>query len=221
MPFHDRFMLPGDDRRDADAAWFDKQKQRIVQKNNATLRGWLAQEVNALRAFHDGHASADETAPAITRPVSISPVLDLGGYSDEIFALNTLWIVIIAALVESQIIRTPDLFALLDAIAKVPDKIHNGKAADDSGRQLTWDKSPYFCLNWPDDLQPGQIWRGCSDEASLASCRRLYLRIKNIEAQLAAKHVLGMSKQMKQYVIRALEKNIDDSDRQVTPDEAA
>jgi hypothetical protein len=36
--------------------------------------------------------------------------------------------------------------------------------------------------------------------------RKLYLKFKDIEAQLAAKHVLAMSKAMIQLIIRALEK---------------
>lgn len=221
MSFHDRFTLPRDDQHDVDAAWFDKQKQRRVQKNDPTLRGWLAEEVDALRAFHDGHANADETASAMTRPISTSPVPDLGGYSDEILAVGTLWLLIITALVEWPSARTPDLFTLLDAIAKVPDKFHKGEATDGDGGQLTWDQIPYFTMYWPGDIQPGQICRRCPDEASLASALRLYLRIKDIEAQLVARHVMKMNKQMIQYIIRALEKPIDDSDRQLAPNEAA
>jgi hypothetical protein len=54
----------------------------------------------------------------------------------------------------------------------------------------------------------------------LASARRLYLKIKDIEAQLVAKHVLRMNKSMIQYIIRALEKKINHSDEQLAPDEA-
>lgn len=221
MPFYERFTLPRDNQHDVDAAWFDKHKRRRFQKNDPTLRGWLVEEVDALRAFHDGYANADETASAMTRLISTSPVPDLGGYSDGILAVNTLWLVIITALVEWPSARTPDLFALLDAIAKVPDKIHKGQVTDDGGGQLTWNGFPYFAMNWPDDLQPGQICRQCPNETSLASARRLYLKIKDIEAQLVAKHVMRMNKQMIQYIIRALEKTIDDSDRQLAPDEAA
>jgi hypothetical protein len=44
--------------------------------------------------------------------------------------------------------------------------------------------------------------------------------MKDIEAQLVAKHVLGMNKSMIQYIIRALEKQTDHSDEQLAPDEA-
>jgi hypothetical protein len=220
MPFHDQFTLPGGDQHDVDPAWFDKQKQRPIHKNDPTLRDWLAEEVDALRAFHDGNANANETASAMTRPISTSPVPDLGGYSDEILGLNNLWQVIIAGLVEWPDSRTPALFALLDAIARVPDEIHRSQATDDSGRPMTWVAFPYFALNWPGDLQPGQICRQCPDEASLTSARQLYLRIKDLEAQLIAKHVMRMSKQTIQSIIRALEKDIDEGDRQVATDEA-
>ncbi|KAF2765292.1 hypothetical protein EJ03DRAFT_331106 [Teratosphaeria nubilosa] len=220
MLFHDRFTLPSGDQLNVHVAWFDKQKQRPVHKDDSTLRGWLAEEVDALQAFRDGQTDVDATASAMTRPISTSSVPAMGGYSDDIVALNTLWQVIIAALVEWPDTRTPDLFALLGAIAKLPSKIHQGEATDDDDKPCTWAGFPYFALNWPGDVQPGQICRQCPDEASLASARRLYLRVKDLEARLVAKNVIGMSKQTIQSIIRALEKNIDDSDQQLAPDEA-
>jgi hypothetical protein len=71
------------------------------------------------------------------------------------------------------------------------------------------------------DIQPGQICRQYSDSALGAlQARKLYLRIKDIEAQLVAKYVLPMNKAMIQLIIRALEKKIDRSDEQLAPDEA-
>jgi hypothetical protein len=148
-------------------------------------------------------------------------VLDHGGYSNSILALGLLWLVIITALIEWPSARTPDLLELLGAMAKVPGKIHKGQATNPDGKQLNWNWFPYFAMYWPGDLQPGQICRQCPDEASLRSSRRLYLRIKDLEAQLLAKHIMGMSRQIVQYIIRSLEKTIDHSDSQIAPNEAA
>jgi hypothetical protein len=192
------------------------QKQRRVQNNDPSLRDWLAKEVDAFKAFHDSHMNADEAALTMTRPISTSPVPALGSYSDEILAVCDLWHVIIAALIEWPSGRTPDIFVLLDAMAKVPGKLHNGEAIDHDGEKLTWARFPYFSFTWHEsigeDLQPGQICRQYSESTLLASARRLYLRMKDIEAQLVAKHIVGMNKLMIQYIIRALEKEIDHSD---------
>jgi hypothetical protein len=224
MLFHECFTLPKDDQYIVDPAWFEGQKQRRVQNNDPSLRDWLAKEVDAFKAFHDGHMNADETALMMTRPISTSSVPALGGYSDEILAVGNLWRVVVAALVEWPSARTPDIFVLLDAMAKVSDKLHKGEAIDDDGEKLTWARFPYFSLTWHEsigaDLQPGQICRQYSDSTLLASARRLYLKMKDIEAQLVAKHVLGMNKSMIQYIIRALEKQTDHSDEQLAPDEA-
>ncbi|KAF2151634.1 hypothetical protein K461DRAFT_279120, partial [Myriangium duriaei CBS 260.36] len=104
---------------------------------------------------------------------------------------------------------------------EVPDKIHKGEATDDEGRPLTWRGFPYFAMNWSDELEPGQICRQCPDEASFAKARRLFIRKKDIEAQLVAKRIMRLDTRMIHFIIRALEKNIDDSDRQIAPGEAA
>ncbi|CAD0088199.1 unnamed protein product [Aureobasidium mustum] len=144
MPFV-QFTLPSDNQHDIDPAWFDKQKQRFVEKNNPTLRNWLIEQVDALKAFHDGDLSADAAAAIMRHPISTSSVPDLGSYSDEAKGV---------------------------------------------------------------------------DEAELALARRLYLRIRDLEAQLIAKRVIGLGMRRNQYIILALEKNIDDSDRQIATNEA-
>ena len=209
MLFHERFTLPEEGQHDADPAWFERQKQRPVQSNDASLRDWLATEVDALKAFHDAHTNAEEAALHMTRPLSASPVPALGGYSDHTLALGNLWRVAIAALMEWPSTRTPEVFTLLDAIAKVPGNIHKGEAVDDEGEQLTWAQFPYFGMIWHEstgtDIQPGQICRQYPDSALGAlQARKLYLRVKNVEAQLVAKHVLPMNKTMIQLIIRAL-----------------
>lgn len=112
---------------------------------------------------------------------------------------------------------------LLDAIGKAPGNIHRGEAVDD-GKKLTWAQFPYFGMIWHEstgaDIQPGQICRQYSDSTLGASqARTLYLRMKDIEAQLVPKHILPMTK-MIQVIIRVLEKEIDQSDEQIAPDEA-
>ncbi|CAJ2505172.1 Uu.00g125660.m01.CDS01 [Anthostomella pinea] len=226
--FYNRFKLPQDDgQHHLDPAWFDRQKQRHVEKDDPSLRRWLVDEVNILKAFHDGDTDAEETAHDITRPISTSSVPDLGGYSDGILASNGLWFVLITALIEWPCERIADLLALLDAIARIPDKIHKGEViGDEHGDALSWSGFPYFALSWPDDLQPGQICRQCPDAAARALARRLYLKIRDIEAQLVARHVMGMSRQMIRTVICALEtdkKDVDGSDdaqQVVAPNEA-
>jgi hypothetical protein len=225
MPrFHDLFEIPREDQHDVDPAWFQRRKQRSVQKNDPSLRDWLAKQVDALKAFQDGHMTAEEASLSMTHPVSTSPIPALGGYSDEILAVNNLWRLIIAALMEWPSARIPDIFTLLSAIGKAPGDIHKGEAVDDEGEKLTWAQFPYFGMSWYEctgaAMQPGQICRQYSDPALVALARKLYLKLKDIEAQLVAKHVMAMNKPRIQFIIRALKKEIDQSDEQVAPDEA-
>jgi hypothetical protein len=168
--------------------------------------------------------NADEAALSMTYPLSASPVPALGDYSDEILAVSNLWRVIIAALIEWPSTRAPEIFTLLNAIAKAPGNIHKGEAVDDQGEKLTWAQFPYFGMIWHEstgaEIQPGQICRQYSNSTLVALARKLYLKIKDIEAQLVAKHVLTTNKAMIQLIIRALEKEIDQSDEQLAPDEA-
>ncbi|KAH0277434.1 hypothetical protein KCU91_g3186, partial [Aureobasidium melanogenum] len=105
MPYHSHFTLPAADQHDVDVAWFEKQKQRSVEKNDPRLRNWLNEEVDALKAYHDGHEDADRTAATMTRSISSSPVVDLDNYSNDILALDSLWAVLIRALVEIALAR--------------------------------------------------------------------------------------------------------------------
>lgn len=225
MLFHDRFQLSKEDQHGVDPAWFEQQKQRSVQSHDPSLRDWLAAQVNALEAFHDARMDFDEAALFMTYPLSVSPVPALGGYSDEILAICNLWRVIIAALIEWPSTRIPEIFTLLGAIAKTPDNIHQGEAVDDEGEKLAWATLPYFGMVWHEstgaDFQPGQICRQYSESASgVLQARKLYLKIKEIEAQLVVKHILTMNKAMIRYIIRALEKEIDQGDEQLAPNEA-
>jgi hypothetical protein len=107
---------------------------------------------------------------------------------------------------------------------KAPGNIHQGEAINDDGAKLTWAGSPYFGMIWHERtsaaVQPGQICQQHSDFTLLALARKLYLKLKDIEAQLVAKHVMEMNKPMIQFIIRALKKEIDQSDEQLALDEA-
>lgn len=224
MLFHDRFTSPKADQHDVDPAWFARQRQRSVHKHDPSLRDWLVAEVDALKAFHDAHIIADEAAFSMTHPLSTSSIPALGGYSDDTLAVGDLWRVIIAALLEWPSARVPEIFILLNAIAKAPGNLHKGEAVHNQGEKFTWSQFPYFSLSWHEntiaDFQPGQICRPYSNSDSVALARNLYLKMKDIEAQLVAKHVLTMNKAMIQLIIQALEKEIDQSDEQLAPDEA-
>ncbi|KAI4954241.1 hypothetical protein J4E91_001951 [Alternaria rosae] len=167
--------------------------------------------------------NADEAALSMTHPLSAAPVPALGGYSDQVLAVDDLWS-IIAALMEWPSTRAPEIFTLLNAIAKAPGDIHKGKVLDNEGEKLTWAKFPYFGVIWHErtgaDIQPGHIYRQYSDSTLVEFARKLYLKIKDIEAQLVAKHVFRMDRAMIRLIIRALEKEIDQSDEQLAPDKA-
>lgn len=177
-----------------------------------------------MKAFHDGNMNADEAALSLTHPLSVSSIPASGGYSDDFLAVANLWRVIVAAVMKWPSTRVPDIFRLLYAIARAPDNLHKGEAVDDEGEKLTWAKFPYFGMIWHEsmgaDMRPGQICRQYSDSTLLALARKLYLKMKDAEAQLVANDVLTMNKAMIQLIIQALEKEIDQSDEQLAPDEA-
>jgi hypothetical protein len=177
-----------------------------------------------LKTFHDGHVIAEKAALSMTHPVSTSPVPDLGGYCDQISAVCNLWQVIISALMEWPSNRVPDIFTLLDAIWKAPGDPHKGEADNGDGDKLTWAQFSYFGFSWYErtraDFQPGQICRRYSDQALLASARKVYLELKDIEARLVAAHVMSLNYRMIHRIIWTLEEEIDQSDEEVAPYEA-
>ncbi|KAF2722597.1 hypothetical protein K431DRAFT_283736 [Polychaeton citri CBS 116435] len=223
MPLHNHYTLPKDDQQQTvDASWFDTQQKRWSRANEA-IHGFLTEEMKALQAFHDGKATAEETAHAITRPISTSPVPSLGTYSDESVAIADLWRLLMTALMEWPSCRTPDLLELLSAIGKVPDKVHSGEATNDTGEeQLEWSTYPYIGMVWygANELEPGQIVKQSPDAATLETARTIYLRQREIDAQLIARGVYSWRKQIVQYIIKTLEKKPDPNDRLPAPDEA-
>lgn len=173
--------------------WFDEQRSRCRSKND-TLLGYLYKEIDVLKSFHDGETGCNEAAYAITRPVSESPVPNLGTYEDEIHALCHLWRLYKDALVEWPSARTPDLIKLGVAISKVPDKIHNGEATDDDEQPMTWEGLPYFGMVWtdahwmlPKDILEKQKYM---DIAARRQARDVYVKQQNAEAQLVMAEIL-------------------------------
>lgn len=215
MPLHDHYTLPNEDQRTVDPGWFDSQIQRWSSSKHGVLRSWLDEEVKALKAFHDGTTEVEETAHAISRPISTSSVPSLGTYSDESVALTNLWNVLTTALMEWPSVRIPDLFALIGAMGKVPDKIHLGEATDSKGeQQLTWATHPYLGMVWYEasSLQPGEIVQQSPDAPALEKARAIFLKQRDIEAQLWAKHFIGQDEdRIMKYIIRALEGTPDKS----------
>jgi hypothetical protein len=213
------------DQHDVDPAWFDQQKRRSVQGNDSSPRDWLATEVSALKVFHDAHLDADEAALCMIHPLSTSPVPALGGCSDHTLALSNLWRIVIAALIEWLSARALEIFTLLTAIAKALGNIHKGQALNDKGELLTWASFPYSGMIWHEntsaDIQPGQTCRQYLDtNLGALQARDLYLRMKDIKAQLVAKHVLIVNKAMIQLIVRALKTEIDQSDERLATDGA-
>ena len=132
-------------------------------------------------------------------------------------ALNDLWGLLISALFEWPSIRTPELLDLLDAIGKIPDEIHRGDMTKTRGWSHTWHGFPYIGMQWPDDMEPGEICKECPDEASRALARRLYLRTWELEALLVARGVIGLSRRATVHISRTLETDLVECNGRLTP----
>ncbi|OJJ85104.1 DUF3632 domain-containing protein [Aspergillus glaucus CBS 516.65] len=175
-------------------AWFEAPVKNY--RGNSEYTEWfksiLAEELAVLQAFHSYQKSPDEAAHDITRPISNSPVPNLGSYSDEIVALCHLWDVLVKALIEWPSSRTPDLIALLTAISNTPDSLHRGEAIDDDDSLLSWNRLPYIHMIWGDShwMEPEDIVEECSKrddyEAARQHGRDNYLKTQDVEAQLVA-----------------------------------
>ncbi|KAJ3571011.1 hypothetical protein NPX13_g5536 [Xylaria arbuscula] len=158
-------------------AWFDAQADQSQGKPHqqaalATLKSFHDEYIKILKSYHDGNLTAGEAANMITRPISTSPVPELGDYSDHATALCRLWRLLVRALIEWPSSRTPDLVSLLTAISRVPDNIHRGEVFDDTAndvdKPLTWRSLPWLIMVWSDKhwMQPGMITRRAPDEAT-------------------------------------------------------
>ncbi|KAK8122831.1 hypothetical protein PG984_011501 [Apiospora sp. TS-2023a] len=207
-------LLP-EDLSEIPQSWFDtKLSQRRQKTQNKALVSFYEEEVRVLRSYHDGELQADAAAEAVTRPISSSPVPELGGYSDDSTALCHLWALLVNALIEWPSGRTPSLAALLSAVSRVPTQIHRGEALDDDDQPLLWNSLPFFTMVWSDAhwMQPGMITRRASDEASRSRGRRIYIKQQDVEARLVAAGLLKW-KLAFQYLITALERKPGPEDR--------
>jgi hypothetical protein len=125
-----------------DEHWFQSQLNRY-EKN--AYKACYEEEVAALQAFYNGETGIEQAATAITRPITNSPIHDLGGYSDDAVAICQLWSLFRCALIEWPQSRTADLVALLSATTRVTDLIHRGKLLDDDDEKpLSWAEHPFF-----------------------------------------------------------------------------
>jgi hypothetical protein len=215
------FTQPPADARHAHASWFEEQR-KPQSDAKSIVDGWHNESVDILKAFHDGEKNALETAFAITRPISSSPVPDLGSYSNEGIPLTNLWGLFHHALLEWPANRMPDLFAVLEATAKLPDKLFNGEMTSSEGgdEPLTWAAFPYFAadLNDTDECsQPGQLCRMFPDPESMAAARMLYLRFQDMKAQCVARHIFNSTDSLVSFISNTLEKPTDELDRQMMP----
>jgi hypothetical protein len=213
------FTQPPADVRHVHALWFEGQR---LPQSKSVVDSWHNESVDVLKAFHDGEKNAQETAFAITRPISSSPTPELGSYANEGIPLTNLWGLFHHALLEWPISRTPDLFAVLEAMAKLPDKLFNGEMTPSEGgdEPFTWANFPYFAADLADTeecMQPGQLCRMFPDPASAAAARTLYLRLQDIEAQCVARHIFNSTDSLVYYISNTLEKPVDELDRQIMP----
>jgi hypothetical protein len=180
------YTLYPEDSSLIDEHWFETQLGRYKQNAYEACYG---KEVAALRAFYNGESSIEEAATAITRPISNSPVQDLGGYSDEIVAICQLWCLLRNALIEWPHSRTADLVALLLAMTKVTDLIHGGELLDDENEKpVSWAAHPFLHMVWSDAFwrTPGQVARQATDASSRQHERKVYIKQQDVEARLVA-----------------------------------
>ncbi|KAM0257623.1 hypothetical protein ACHAPA_011655 [Fusarium lateritium] len=178
--------------------WFDKLESSYKGKNE-TLRSYYFTELAILRAVHGGKIGPNEAALAITRPISESPILVLGTYSDDLLALVPLWTLYTKALDEWPSSRTQDLIDLGLAISKVPDKIHQGETTDDNYEPLTWKDLPYFHMVWSDAHWefPEDILKENMESSARHQACEVYIKQQKIEAQLVAAGMLGWNRALR------------------------
>lgn len=166
--------------------WFELQLDRHGKK---AYKACYGEEVAALKAFYDGKTSIEQSATAVTQPISKSPIQEFGDYSDDAVALCQLWDLLKNALIEWPPSRTADLIALLSAMTKVTDLIHRGELLDDNNEKpRSWAELPWFHMIWFDDFwrRPGQIARQAMDAASRQHECEVYIKQQDVEARLVA-----------------------------------
>lgn len=168
-----------------DEEWFSHQITLQAQRHYKSV---YAAEVSALQDFYNKTTTTEQAAKAITKPISNAAIEETGDYSSAAVALCQLWSLFENALIEWPSSRTPDLIALMVAMSKVEDLIHQGKATDDDEKPLSWERLPFFHMVWSDAFwrTPGQIVRQCTDETSKQHERDVYIKQQDVEARLVA-----------------------------------
>jgi hypothetical protein len=169
-----------------DEQWFESQLDRNVHN---PYKVCYSEEVTALKDFYNGKTDLELTANAITQPISMSPIQEMGDYSDDAVALCQLWNLIKDALMEWPASRTADLVALLSAMTKVTDPIHRGELLDDADEKpRSWAELPWFHMVWFDTFwrTPGQIARQAINEASRKYECQVYIKQQDVEARLVS-----------------------------------
>jgi hypothetical protein len=183
MPFT---LLP-EDAASVPKYWFEVQHNR--NHKNQVHKACHEKEIAALEFFSNGEKGVDETAHAITEPISTTSIQDAGGYSDGCIALCHLWTLLTNALIEWPSSRTPDLVGLLSAISKITDPIHRGEFLDDDEEKpCPWAELPYLGMVWFDTfwMTPGQILRRATNAVARIQAHDLYFKQQDIEARLVA-----------------------------------
>lgn len=176
-------------------SWFEAQLSRYDTRSDILRDAYLSPEINALKDFHDGNASPEQAAQAITRPITTSSVPSVGTSSDEIVAVTQLWRLYKDALVEWPSSRTRDLIQLGAAISKSREQLHRGEALnedDPAKKPLAWEDLPGFGMVWRDAhwQQPIDLVEKCKSDDERKHARDVYLKEQDVEAQLVSKDLM-------------------------------
>ncbi|THX61664.1 hypothetical protein D6D06_00430 [Aureobasidium pullulans] len=170
--------LPDESRMTVERAWFDSHGH----ENQHHL-----EEIKVLRVYHDKRMTAEETAYAITRPLTQGTALGDGTVlaKDECFVLMSL---LASALAEWPLTRTKDLIALLQAFRSLEDGPNNSLIFSD--HPLEWKHLPYFSAIWCNDYcqeRPGYIAERYHQSPTRRSYEMaIYLKRQDVWAQLTA-----------------------------------
>ncbi|KAF2857429.1 hypothetical protein K470DRAFT_260834 [Piedraia hortae CBS 480.64] len=207
--------LPGSNGNALTSAWFDKLKDCCEELPD--LQEWLSQEVDVLKSFYFGEKNTEDAAYAITRPISTNPVPKVEySYTPQLVALDSLWSIILSTLLACPENRVEDMFNLLDAISKIPDKMHKGEAKNPANNELlTWKGIPYFgaALHEFYYPEPGVAHDKYKDDPKeLESERRTYLEMQDLTARIIAHGIFLPSYTDIVYIIRCLEQKDDAKD---------
>ncbi|KAK7420738.1 hypothetical protein QQX98_002540 [Neonectria punicea] len=181
---HPEFYSPSsEDYQGVLPEWFDAQHSRY-SSNSDILKAYLAKEIDALKAFHDGETNTEQASHTITRPISTTPIPAVGTSSDDIVVLTQLW-----RLYKDALIEWPHVS--LD---------------DDDEKPFTWESLPYIVMVWTGYhwMDPIGIVERCADAIARRHARDVYIKQQDVEAQIVAAGIFKWKHAIK-HVINALE----------------